>query len=43
MDKYDFSVTREYFKNYEGKQMELPSLYMPSKKLLEKHRSLMVG
>lgn len=40
---YTNDVTREYFQNYEGKQIELPSLYMPSKKLLEKHRSLMVG
>lgn len=42
-DYYTNDVTREYFQNYEGKQIELPSLYKPSKKLLEKHRSLMVG
>ena len=40
---YTSDVSKQYFQNYEGKQMELPSLYMPSKKLLEKHRSLMVG
>ena len=40
---YTSEVTREYFENFEGKQILLPSLYLPSKKLLEKHRSLMVG
>lgn len=35
-------VSREYFEKYEGKKITLPSLYMPSKKLLEKHRNLMV-
>ena len=28
---------------YEGKQIALPSQYLPSKKLLERHRELMVG
>lgn len=40
---YTNDVTRDYFDKYEGKQITLPSLYLPSKKLLEKHRSLMVG
>lgn len=35
-------VSREYFEKCEGKKITLPSLYMPSKKLLEKHRNLMV-
>ena len=31
-------VAKTYFGNYEGKQLILPSLYLPSKKLLEKHQ-----
>ena len=42
-DYYTNDVTKEYFERYEGKSMILPSLYMPSKKLLEKHRNLMIG
>ena len=34
-------VSREYFEKYEGKKIILPSLYMPNKRLLEKHRNLM--
>ena len=41
-DYYTNDVAKAYFENYEGKQIVLPSLYMPDKKLLEKHRSLMV-
>lgn len=40
---YTNEITKSYFENYEGKQITLPSLYLPSKKLLEKHRSLIVG
>ena len=40
---YTNEVAKTYFGNYEGKQLILPSLYLPSKKLLEKHRSLMIG
>ena len=36
-------VAKKYFGSFEGKRMILPSLYLPSKKLLEKHRSLMIG
>lgn len=36
-------VAKVYFGNYEGKQILLPKLYLPSKKLLEKHRELLVG
>jgi len=36
-------ITKEYFNNYEGKQFLLPSQFLPSKKLLEKHRNLMIG
>lgn len=42
-DYYTNEVTKKYFGSFEGKRMILPSLYMPSKKLLEKHRSLMIG
>lgn len=40
---YTNDITKSYFENYEGKQIILPTQYLPSKKLLEKHRSLMVG
>ena len=33
-DYYTNDVTKSYFQNYEGKQTTLPSLYLPSKKLL---------
>lgn len=42
-DYYTNEVTKEYFEKFEGKKITLPILYMPSKKLLEKHRNLMVG
>ena len=41
-DYYTNDVAKAYFENYEGKQLTLPSLYLPSKKLLAKHRDLMV-
>ena len=41
-DYYTNDVAKAYFENYEGKQLALPSLYLPSKKLLAKHRDLMV-
>lgn len=40
---YTNEITKAYFENYEGKQITLPTLYLPSKKLLEKHRILMIG
>ena len=39
---YTNKATKEYFNNFEGKQINLPLRFMPSKKLLEKHRNLMV-
>ncbi len=36
-------VTKEYFLNFEGKQINMPVLFKPNKKFLEKHRKLMVG
>lgn len=40
---YTAEVTKEYFQNFEGKQITMPSQFLPSKQLLEKHRELMVG
>ena len=40
---YTNEVAKTYCRNYEGKQLTLPFLYLPSKKLLEKHRNLMIG
>lgn len=42
-DYYTNETTKEYFKKFEGKQIILPKKYMPSKKLLGKHRELLVG
>lgn len=42
-DYYTADVTKQYFEKYEGIQIALPSQYLPSKKLLERHRELMVG
>lgn len=41
-DYYSNDITREYFDKFEGKQIALPSLYLPSKILLEKHREALV-
>ena len=42
-DFYSNEVSREYFDKFEGKQITLPSLYLPSKILLERHREALVG
>lgn len=42
-DYFTNEVTKQYFETYEGKQIALPSQYLPSKTLLERHRELMVG
>ncbi len=36
-------VTKEYFQDFEGKQIAIPLKFQPDKKFLEKHRKLMVG
>lgn len=36
-------VANTYFLKLEGKQITLPKFYLPNKKLLEKHRELLVG
>jgi len=40
---YTSEVTKEYFDNFDGKQITLPERFCPSKKLLAKHREQMVG
>lgn len=40
---YANEVVNEYFAKYEGKAIIVPKLFLPNKKLLEKHRSLLVG
>jgi len=42
-DYYTNEAVIDYFKNYEGKIISLPQLFLPSKKLLEKHRNFLVG
>lgn len=41
-DYYTNDVVNEYFGKFEGKQINLPVQFMPSKKLLEMHRDLMI-
>lgn len=40
---YTNATAKEYFDSYEGKVITMPKLYLPNKKLLEKHRNLLVG
>lgn len=40
---YTNDVAKEYFGDFEGKQIILPTRFMPSKKLLARHRELMIG
>lgn len=42
-DYYTNEVTKEYFGNFEGRKIMLPMRFLPSQKLLEKHRNFMVG
>ncbi len=41
-DFYTNEVTKDYFEKYEGKQITLPELFLPNKKLLGKHRELLL-
>lgn len=41
-DYYKNEVTKEYFQNFEGKQLILPKRFLPSQELLQKHREKMV-
>ena len=40
---YTSDVTKEYFYKFEGKQIILPERFMPSQKLLARHRDLLIG
>lgn len=42
-DYHTNDVTKEYFNRFEGKQIMLPTQYLPSKQLLAKHREKLVG
>lgn len=42
-DYYTNDVVKEYFGKFEGKKINLPKLYLPSQKLLEKHRELLIS
>ena len=42
-DHYTDAVTKSYFIDREGLKMSLPVKFLPSQKLLEKHRELLVG
>ena len=42
-DHYTDAVSKSYFIDREGLKMSLPVKFLPSQKLLEKHRELLVG
>lgn len=42
-DHYTNAAAKSYFIDREGQKMSLPVKFMPSQKLLEKHRELLVG
>ena len=42
-DHYTSAVAKSYFTDCEGQKMFLPTKYLPSQKLLEKHRDLLAG
>jgi hypothetical protein len=42
-DHYTDAVTKSYFIDREGQKMLLPVKFLPSQKLLEKHRELLMG
>ena len=42
-DHYTDAVSKSYFIDREGQKMSLPIKFLPSQKLLEKHRELLVG
>lgn len=42
-DYFSNEVVKEYFGNFEGKKIKLPIRFMPSQKMLSKHRELFVG
>lgn len=40
---YPDAAPKSYFVDWEGQKMSLPVKFLPSQKLLEKHRELLVG
>jgi len=42
-DYYTNDTTKYYFEKFEGHQLSIPKLFLPSKALMEKHRELLVG
>jgi len=42
-DYYTNEAVNAYFRYFEGKQIIMPERFLPNKKLLEKHRNLLVG
>lgn len=40
-DYFATAITRDYFKKYEGKKMAMPSKFLPSQELLQRHRELL--
>ena len=42
-DHYTDIVSKSYFVDCEGQKMSLPVKFLPSHKLLENHRELLVG
>ncbi len=40
-DHFTNTITRNYFKKYEGKKITLPSKFLPSQLLLQSHRALL--
>ena len=37
-DHFTTAITRDYFKKYEGKKITMPSKFLPSQNLLQRHR-----
>lgn len=40
-DHFTTAITRNYFKKYEGKKITMPSKFLPSQELLQRHRELL--
>lgn len=40
-DHFTTAITRDYFKKYEGRKIAMPSKFLPSQDLLQRHRELL--
>ena len=40
-DHFTTAITRDYFKKYEGRKITMPSKFLPSQDLLQRHRELL--